>query len=372
MKSAAVVFRGEGQLSVEHIEVLDPQAGEVMVRLAASGVCASDAHVVHGVSAVARTPTVLGHEGAGVVVAVGPAVDGFAVGDHVVIALYSPCLRCAACVAGRTHHCGGESRVNASFGVFADGTTRFRSGDETLYPFMGSGTMSEYTVLPAGQLVKVDQDLPLDELCLTGCGVTTGYGAAAITARVNPGSTVAVVGCGGVGLNVVQGARIAGARVIVAVDPVPMKRELAMQLGATHMVDPADGAMRDLVHALVPGGVDYAFEVVGSPELVARTLELTRVGGTCVMVGAPPKGAILPITREALMLERTLSGCMGGSNLPHRDIPAIVDLYRQGRIKLAELITRRIALDDFASAFDAMAKGEAARTVITFPIGDPA
>jgi S-(hydroxymethyl)glutathione dehydrogenase/alcohol dehydrogenase len=349
---------------LEDVEVLEPGEGEVLVRLAASGVCGSDLHVVQGTSNVGVLPTVLGHEGAGVVEALGPGVHGLQKDDHVVVALYGPCGACRNCQSGNIVHCDGPARVLAISGRMADGTTRLRQGDVEIHPFVGCGTLAEYTIVRAAQTVKIDPEVPLDVICLAGCGVTTGLGAALNIGRVSPGETVAVVGCGGVGLNVIQGARLAGASVIVAIDTNPIKLDWAADLGATHVVDSSQEAMGDAVARLVPGGVDTAFEVVGIPELVADTLELTRPGGTCVVVGAQPPGSRIPVRASTLFAERRLVGCIGGSNIPVRDINRIVDLYRAGRLKLDELITQRVALPDFQQAFDAAEAGTVARSVV--------
>jgi S-(hydroxymethyl)glutathione dehydrogenase/alcohol dehydrogenase len=412
-----VVRDVESGARVEEIEVDDPREGEVRVRLAASGVCGSDIHMLHGRSNAATFPMVLGHEGAGVVESVGPGVDGLAPGDHVVLALYGPCHACPSCAGGRFVHCSGESRVAAIFGRMADGSTRLRTTDgRPLHPMVGTGTLAEHAVVRAAQAVKVDDDLPLDLLCLAGCGVTTGLGAVLNIAEVAAGDTVAVVGCGGVGLNVVQGARIAGATTIVALDTNPAKLDLARRLGATHTLVPSlappppapppDGGDRiaapvrsrgaaqsgveagstsqagaggagsatsggsgarsvaDLVGEIVPGGVDFAFEVVGSPDLVAETFLATRPGGTCVMVGAMPPGATIPIDGRALFSDRRLRGCIGGNNVPAVDIPRITALHRQGRLDLDALVSARRPLDEVAMAIEETAQGAVARTVV--------
>jgi S-(hydroxymethyl)glutathione dehydrogenase/alcohol dehydrogenase len=357
---AAVVRDADSGVRVEEIEVDDPQPGEVRVRLVASGVCGSDLHVLHGRSIAAVFPMVLGHEGAGVIDAVGAGVEGLEPGDHVVVALYGPCHACPSCARGRFVHCSGPARVQAIRGLMADGSTRLRDGEgQPLHPMVGSGTLAEHTVVRAAQVVKVDDDLPLDLLCLAGCGVTTGLGAVFNIAEVAPGDTVAVVGCGGVGLNVVQGARIAGAATIVAVDTNPAKLDLAQRLGATHTTRAVDG-----IGEVVPGGVDIAFEVVGSPQLVAETFRATRPGGTCVMVGSIPPGSTIPIDGGALFSDRRLRGCIGGNNVPAVDIPRIAALYRQSRLDLDTLVSVRRPLDDVGTAVAETERGEVARSVV--------
>jgi S-(hydroxymethyl)glutathione dehydrogenase/alcohol dehydrogenase len=364
---AIVVHDPADGAHLEAVEVDEPQAGEVLVKVAASGVCGSDLHVLHGRATVATFPMVLGHEGAGVVEAVGPGVQGVDVGDHVVIALYGPCGHCAHCRAGDVTACDGAERVAGMFGKMADGSTRLHQRDTALYPFVGIGSLAEYAVVRASQTVVVDRDLPLDVIALAGCGVTTGLGAVFNTARVAPGDRVAVVGCGGVGLNVIQGSRLAGANTIVAIDPLPTKLDLASDLGATHFVNTSQQPMRDAVMELVPGGVDIAFEVVGNPELVAATFELVRPHGRCVMVGSPGPGSVIPISGTTLFMGRTLSGCVGGDNIPARDIPRTMGLYRAGRLDLDRLVSQRLPLDRFDDAVAAAEAGTVARSVITFP-----
>jgi S-(hydroxymethyl)glutathione dehydrogenase/alcohol dehydrogenase len=363
---ACIVHDHHDGAKVEEVEVLEPRAGEVLVKMAASGLCGSDMHVLHGRSVVARFPMVLGHEGAGVIEAVGPGVGDVAVGDHVVIALYGACGACTPCRIGDLAHCNGAARTANIFGTMADGSTRLRQGDAVVYPMIGCGSLAEYAVVRSSMVVPIAKDVPLDTICLAGCGVTTGLGAVFNVARVAPGDTVAVIGCGGVGLNVVQGARLAGAKTIVAVDTNPVKLELAGRLGATHTVDASVVEMRQGVEAAVPGGVDAAFEVVGVPELVAAALTTVRPGGTCVMVGSPPNGSTIPVDGRLLFSDRRLVGTTGGNNVPHRDIPRIVDLYRSGRLDLDTLISQRLPIDQVQQAIDAAEAGTVARSVIVF------
>ena len=362
---AVVIHDYERGAGVEEVELGEPRADEVVVRVAASGVCGSDMHVLHGRSVVATLPMVIGHEGAGVVEAVGPAVQGVQPGDHVVLALYGPCGACDACRRGEPVHCSGPARTSAIFGRRPDGTTPITQAGTTVYPMVGVGSLAEYSVVRASQVVVIPRDVPLDVICLAGCGVTTGLGAVFNTAQVHPGATVAVIGCGGVGLNVVQAARLAGASTIVAVDTNPGKLELAGRFGATHTVDTSRVTMQDGVLAAVGGGVDYAFEVVGVPELVGEAFDCTRPGGTTVMVGSPPTGAKVPIDGRNLFSERRLLGTTGGSNIPGRDIPRIVALYRAGRLDLDGLVTQRVPLARVHEAFAAADAGTVARSVVT-------
>jgi S-(hydroxymethyl)glutathione dehydrogenase/alcohol dehydrogenase len=361
---AVVVAEAGAQPTLVDVEVAEPGPGEVLVRVAASGVCGSDLHVLHGTSPVANAPLVLGHEGAGVVEAVGPGVASLAPGDHVVLALYGPCLACQPCLTGDLTRCRGEARVSAIFGRMADGSTRLTGEAGALHPFVGVGSMAGLAVVRETAAVKIDPDIPLDVACLAGCGVTTGLGAVFTTAEVRPGETVLVVGTGGVGLSVVQGARIAGAGRVIAVEPNPVRRELAASLGATDVIDPGDAPLEEAIRPLEPHGVDVAFEVVGRPALLRQAFALTRSGGRCVMVGSPPPGSVIEVDARTLFDGRRLMGCVGGDNVPQRDIPRIMALYRNGDLRLEELVSARFPLDRFADAFAGMESGELARAVL--------
>jgi S-(hydroxymethyl)glutathione dehydrogenase/alcohol dehydrogenase len=352
---------------VEDVDVEAPHAGEVLVRLAASGVCRSDLHAIEGASPVSIPPMVLGHEGAGVVEAVGPGVTSVAPGDSVVIALYGPCGGCAECRSGDVARCWSETRTHNMYGRMPDGTTRLSLRGRPIVPMVGAGSLAEQSVVREAQIVRIEPEVPLDLACLAGCGVTTGIGAVFNTADVRPGTTVAVIGCGGVGLNVIQGARIAGARRILALDTQAAKLDLASDLGATDLVrvEP-DENLTEAIRALEPGGVDYAFEVIGLTDVVNQAFEATRIGGTCVMVGAPPPGTRVSIDSRVLFSDRRLLGCTGGGNVPARDIPRIIALYRAGRLDLRRLVSQRLPLDRVGEAFEALRQGELARTVITF------
>ena len=364
---AAVLREFNAPLRVEEVEIESPHAGEILVKLAASGVCRSDLHVQEGRSVVARLPMVLGHEGAGVVEEVGEGVTGFATGDPVVSALYGPCGECGECRSGDITACMSETRQNNMFGLMPDGTTRLSVGGEALHPMVGAGSLGEYTVVREAQAVKIPADVSLDQACLTGCGVTTGVGAALNTAAVKPGSNVAVVGCGGVGLNVVQGARIAGATRILAVDLQTSKLDLASDLGATEGVHIQPGeSISEAILARVPGGVDYAFEVIGKPDVVVEVFAATKSGGTAVMVGSPPAGEAIPVDGRLLFSDRKLMGCLGGGNIPQRDIPRLMGFLANGSLRLEPLISQRLRLDQVNEAFDALRKGELARSVIVF------
>ena len=362
---AAVMYETHRPLVVDDLEVESPRAGEVLVRIAASGVCRSDLHALEGESPVSQPPMVLGHEGAGLVEEVGPGVSGLVRGDAVVIALYGPCGSCNECRAGDITNCWSETRTHNMYGRMPDGTTRLSKNGEAIAPMCGSGSLAEYAVVREAQLVKIDPGIPLDLACLAGCGVTTGIGAALNIAQVRPGSSALVIGCGGVGLNVIQGNAIAGAARIIACDTQPSKLDLASDLGATDclLIEP-DEDIPSRVKALLPAGVDYAFEVVGHTPLVTQAFDATRTGGTTVMVGAPPPGTEVTVDSRVLFSDRKLLGCMGGGNIPARDIPRIMRHYQQGTLDLAKLVETRIPLADVNDAFDALRSGETVRTVV--------
>jgi len=361
MPRAAVLHAFGRPLVVEELELDPPKAGELSVRMAASGVCHSDLHVAQGIHPTSL-PVVLGHEGAGVVEEVGPGVTGLAPGDHVLLTWLPYCGHCRQCVRGRPNRCENTAWYDATL---EDGTCRFHLNGEPVHHY-NTSSFAERSVVPARTAVKVDPGLPLTELALMGCAVMTGVGAVLNTAHVRPGDSVAVVGCGGVGLNVVQGARIAGAGTIVAIDVVPGKLELARELGATHVVDAGAGDPVEAVRDLVPGGVDHAFEALGRPETIETTLALTGRGGQAVLIGMAPPDARVPLDVLTTTLEeRCVRGSWYGSCVPLRDLPLLVDLYRSGRLRLDPLITR-CTLDDVNDAFRRMVAGETARSVISY------
>jgi S-(hydroxymethyl)glutathione dehydrogenase/alcohol dehydrogenase len=358
----AAVLEAFGEpLAVQELELDPPKAGELLVRMAASGVCHSDLHVALGIHPTAL-PVVLGHEGAGVVEDVGPGVAGLAPGDHVLLTWLPYCGHCRPCARGWPNRCENTLWYDATL---EDGTCRFHRDGEPVH-HMNTSSFAERSVVPARTAIKVDPDLPLTELALMGCGVMTGVGAALNTAHVRPGDTVAVVGCGGVGLNVVQGARIAGAAVIVAVDVVPSKLELARELGATHAVDASAVDPVEAVRELVPGGVDHAFEALGRPQTIETTLGLTGRGGQAVLIGMAPPDARIPLDALTMTIEeRCVRGSWYGSSVPLRDFPLLIELYRDGRLRLDPLITE-CTLDDVNEAFDRIEAGDTARSVIVY------
>ena len=362
---AAVLHEFDQPLRVQEVEVQEPEPGEVLIRIAASGVCRSDLHVMEGRSVVARVPMVLGHEGAGRVEQVGPGVTSLAVGQPAVIALYGPCGACGDCRSGAIERCMSETRRNNMYGLMPDGETRLRVDGQTLYPMVGSGSLAEYALVREAQAVAIPEEVPLEFACLTGCGVTTGVGAVLNVAQVHPGASVAVIGCGGVGLNVVQGARIAGASRILAVDTETSKLDLASDLGATDLLQVAAGdSIAEAVGERVPGGVDYAFEVVGNPALVVEAFRATRPGGAAVMVGSPPTGEDIPVDGRLLFSDRRLLGTTGGGNVPARDIPRLMDFYLQGSLNLEKLVSQTLPLERVNDAFEALREGKLARSIV--------
>ncbi|MBX5465341.1 MAG: Zn-dependent alcohol dehydrogenase [Clostridia bacterium] len=363
---AAVLEEAGRRLQVEELELEPPGPGEVMVRLAAAGVCHSDLHVIEGDLPV-PLPAVLGHEGAGVVEAVGEGVTRVRPGDHVVLSWIPGCGRCYYCRIGRPELCDEAARLQVA-GTLPGGALRLRRpGGAPVHHFLEVSCFAEATVVPERGVIPVRPDVPLDRAALVGCAVTTGWGAVVHTAGVRPGSSVAVVGTGGVGLNVVQAAALSGAWPVIAVDRVPAKLELARQFGATHTVDASRtsdviGAVVDLTEGR---GADYAFEVVGRPETIASAYGMARKGGTVVVVGVAAPHLEVGINAFSLPSQsKVLTGSWYGRSVPEVDIPHILDLYMAGRLKLDELISRRYRLEEANEAFDALRAGEVARGVL--------
>ncbi len=352
----------------DDVEVDEPRAGEVRVRMAAAGVCHSDLAMQRGVIP-APLPAVLGHEGAGFVEAVGPGVDdGLAVGDLVAVSWVAQCGKCFYCGRGQPQLCEQATVAMASGGLL-DGTARLRSPRSHLFQALGSGTYSEATVVPAITAVKLPPDIDPAVAAMLGCAAVTGVGAALNTADIHEGDTVAVVGCGGVGLNVVQGARLAGAARIVAVDVHPDKLELARKVGATDGVLAGDGdAVGAVMDLTGQKGADVVFEVIGRAETIDQALAMTRRGGQAVLVGIPAMDVVvqLPAMVGLVLAEKTIKGCWLGSSDIHRDIPRLLDWYRRGELRLDDLVSRRIGLEDVNAAFAALEAGAVARSIIVF------
>lgn len=360
---AAVYYRANQPLTVEELELLEPQRNEVMVRIEAAGVCHSDLHFIDGLLPH-PAPAVLGHEGAGVVEKVGEGVTYVQPGDHVILSFIPSCGQCPYCIAGRPNLCTVGNRA-AARGALLDGTTRLRKGKQKVFHMTCTACFAERAVVPESSVVKIREEMPLDRAALIGCGVMTGVGAVINTARVQAGSVVAVIGCGGVGLNVVQGASLSGAAKIIAVDVNGFKLELAQQFGATHVINAAeDPDVVGAIRQLSPGGADYAFEVIGRPETMRQAYDATRRGGMAVVVGLAPAGAEVSIPAGTLLQEKVLTGSSYGGARPRIDMPMLVDLYMAGKLKLDELISRRYPLDGINDAFQAMRDGEVARSII--------
>jgi S-(hydroxymethyl)glutathione dehydrogenase/alcohol dehydrogenase len=365
-RAKAVVVREIGKpVAVEQIEVETPRHGEATVRLAACGVCHSDLSAANGTISY-PLPLVLGHEGAGVVTAVGEGVSRYAVGDHVISSFVSMCGRCHYCQTGRPQLC--VQSLQALY-TLPDGTVRTRdSAGSALNVFCGCGVMAEFATVHSDSLIKIDKQMPLDRAALIGCGVMTGVGAVINTARVEAGSIAVVFGCGGVGLNAVQGCAIAGARMIVAVDTSEPKLELAKTFGATHTfnVSGQDNVGKAL-YKLTGGGADYAFDCVGSGRIAEQAWGVLRRGGTAVIVGiAGAKEQISLNAQQVALSEKRLTGSYYGSARPSQDFPRLIGLYRGGRLKLDELITRTYSIDEAPQAFADLAQGREGRGVIIF------
>jgi S-(hydroxymethyl)glutathione dehydrogenase/alcohol dehydrogenase len=363
---AAVFYAHNAPLTVEDIDIDKPKRGEVLVKVAASGVCHSDLSVINGTLPFPPPPAVLGHEGAGIVQEIDADVTSVSPGDHVILSWRPSCGKCGYCVTGRPQLCQTSS-MQLLQGYLPDGTTRLHKDALEIRHFTGVASFAEYAVVPEAGVVKIRPDVPLDAAALVGCGVMTGVGAVINTAKVTPGASVVVIGCGGVGLNVVQGAVLAGAEKIIAVDLNPQKLAWAKQFGATHLVNPADGDPVTQVLGLTDGlGADYAFEVIGRADTVVQAYHSIRPGGMAVVVGVAKPDDMVMIPALSLLQEKTLTGSVYGSARPSVDMPKLIDLYMSKRLKLDELVTRRIKLEQINDAFEWMEKGEVARSVIVY------
>jgi S-(hydroxymethyl)glutathione dehydrogenase/alcohol dehydrogenase len=358
---AAVMRALKAPLVIEEIQIGRPAPREVLVRMVATGVCHSDLHVLEG-ALPNPLPIVLGHEPAGIVEEVGSAVSHVAPGDHVIGCLSAFCGTCEYCLAGRPNLCGGESTMRG-----AGEEPRLSKDGEPIGQFVHLSAFAERMLVHENALVKIRKDVPLDHAALLGCGVTTGLGAVLNRARVRAGESVAVIGCGGVGLAIIQGARIAGAGRIIAIDTGEPQRRLAGQLGATDAVNAADGNAVAAVVEMTAGGVDYAFEAIGVPATVRQAVRMTRKGGTTVMVGVVPAGTNVELPGADIVLrEKSVLGCMMGSNRFRFDIPLYLELYLSGQLKLDEMISARLPLERINDGLEAMRRGATARSVILF------
>jgi S-(hydroxymethyl)glutathione dehydrogenase / alcohol dehydrogenase len=365
---AAVAFASGKPLEVTTVELDGPRAGEVLVEIKATGICHTDEFTRSGADPEGLFPVILGHEGAGIVVDVGPDVRSVRVGDHV-IPLYTPeCRQCKSCLSRKTNLCTAI-RATQGKGMMPDGTSRFSIGKDPLHHYMGCSTFSNYTVLPEIAVAKIREDAPFDKVCYIGCGVTTGIGAVINTAKVEPGANVVVFGLGGIGLNVIQGARLAGANKIVGVDINPRRKELAESFGMTHFVNPKE-AGDDLVAYLVnltDGGADYSFECVGNVNLMRQALECCHRGwGVSVIIGVAGAGQEIKTRPFQLVTGRVWKGTAFGGARGRTDVPKIVDWYMEGRIRIDELITHTMPIERVNEAFDLMHQGESIRSVALF------
>ena len=365
---AAVAHKAGEPLRIEKVNLEGPKAGEVMVEIKATGVCHTDAYTLSGADAEGLFPCILGHEGAGVVVEVGPGVTSVKPGDHV-IPLYIPeCRQCESCMSGKTNLCTAI-RATQGRGVMPDGTSRFSLNNKMLHHYMGTSTFANYTVLPEISVAKVREDAPFDKICYIGCGVTTGIGAVINTAKVQAGDNVVVFGLGGIGLNVIQGARMAGANMIIGVDLNPEREAIARKFGATHFVNPKQVA-GDLVQYLVDltkGGADFAFECIGNVKVMRQALECCHRGwGTCVIIGVAAAGEEVSTRPFQLVTGRVWKGTAFGGAKSRRDVPKIVDWYMQGKINVDDLITHVMPLENINKAFDLMHAGESIRSVVIY------
>ena len=365
---AAVAHKAGAPLTIETVQLQGPKAGEVLVEIKATGICHTDEFTRSGSDPEGLFPAILGHEGAGVVVEAGPGVGSVKKGDHV-IPLYTPeCRQCEYCLSGKTNLCQAI-RVTQGQGVMPDGSSRFSLGGKKLFHYMGTSTFANYTVVPEIALAKIREDAPFDKVCYIGCGVTTGIGAVINTAKVEPGANVVVFGLGGIGLNVVQGARMVGANMIIGVDLNPAREALARKFGMTHFVNPKD-VKGDLVPHLVEltgGGADYTFECIGSVDVMRQALECCHRGwGVAVIIGVAGSGQEIKTRPFQLVTGRVWKGTAFGGARGRTDVPKIVDWYMDDKINIDDLITHVLPLERINEGFDLMHEGKSIRAVVTY------
>lgn len=365
---AAVAYGAGKPLTVEMVELEGPKAGEVLVEIKATGVCHTDAFTLSGDDPEGLFPTILGHEGAGVVVEVGAGVTSLKPGDHV-IPLYTPeCRQCEYCLSQKTNLCQAI-RTTQGQGLMPDATSRFSLNGKKLFHYMGTSTFANYTVLPEIALAKIREDAPFEKVCYIGCGVTTGLGAVIYTAKVTPGAKVVVFGLGGIGLNVIQGARMVGAEQIVGVDINPQRQALAKKMGMTDFVNPKELGTDLVAHLveLTKGGADYSFECVGNVTLMRQALECCHKGwGVCTIIGVAGAGQEISTRPFQLVTGRVWKGSAFGGARGRTDVPKIVDWYMDGKINIDDLITHVLPIEQINDAFDLMHRGESIRSVVTF------
>ena len=365
---AAVAYKAGAPLTIETVQLDGPRSGEVLVEIKATGICHTDAYTLSGADPEGLFPAILGHEGAGIVVDVGPGVASLKKGDHV-IPLYTPeCRQCEYCLSRKTNLCQAI-RATQGRGVMPDGTSRFSLGGKPILHYMGTSTFANYTVVPEIALAKIREDAPFEKVCYIGCGVTTGIGAVINTAKVEPGANVVVFGLGGIGLNVIQGARMVGANMIVGVDINPRKKALAEKLGMTHFVNPKE-VKGDLVPYLVEltkGGADYSFECIGNVNVMRQALECCHKGwGVSVIIGVAGSGQAIATRPFQLVTGRVWKGTAFGGARGRTDVPKIVDWYMEGKINIDDLITHVLPFEKINDGFHLMHEGESIRTVVTY------
>ena len=365
---AAVAHHAGAPLVIETVDLDGPAAGEVLVEIKASGICHTDEFTLSGADPEGLFPAILGHEGAGVVVDVGPGVTTLKKGDHV-IPLYVPeCRQCEYCISEKTNLCQ-SIRVTQGQGVMPNGSSRFSLDGKKLFHYMGTSTFSNYTVVAEISLAKIREDAPFDKVCYIGCGVTTGIGAVINTAKVEPGANVVVFGLGGIGLNVIQGARLAGANMIIGVDLNPARETLARKFGMTHFVNPkaVEGDLVLYLVNLTKGGADYSFECIGNVDVMRQALECCHKGwGVSVIIGVAGAGQEIKTRPFQLVTGRVWKGTAFGGAKGRRDVPKIVDWYMDGRINIDDLITHKLALADINQGFELMHAGKSIRSVVEF------
>ena len=365
---AAVAWAPNEPLKIEELDLMPPQKGEVLVRIAATGVCHTDAYTLSGQDSEGVFPCVLGHEGAGIVEAVGEGVTSVAVGDHVIPLYTAECGKCKFCLSGKTNLCSSV-RATQGKGLMPDGTVRFFKDGQPIYHYMGCSTFSEYTVVADVSLAKIQKEAPLEEVCLLGCGVTTGMGAVMNTAKVKRGETVAIFGLGGIGLAAVIGARMSGASRIIGIDTNPSKFALAQKLGATECINPKDfdKPIQDVVIEITDGGVDYSFECIGNVDVMRAALECCHKGwGESVIIGVAPAGAEISTRPFQLVTGRVWRGSAFGGVKGRSELPGIISQYMKGEFALSDFITHTMPLEEINTAFDLMHEGKSIRSVIHY------
>jgi S-(hydroxymethyl)glutathione dehydrogenase/alcohol dehydrogenase len=365
---AAIAYEAGKPLAVETVDLDGPRAGEVLIEIKATGICHTDEFTRSGADPEGLFPSILGHEGAGIVVDVGPGVTTLKKGDHV-IPLYMPeCRQCKSCLSHKTNLCT-SIRATQGKGLMPDGTSRFSLGGKPIHHYMGCSTFSNFTVLPEIAVAKIREDAPFDKVCYIGCGVTTGIGAVINTAKVEPGANVVVFGLGGIGLNVVQGARMVGADKIIGVDTNPKRKALAEQFGMTHFVNPKEvgGDLVAHLQSLTDGGADYSFECIGNVDVMRQALECCHRGwGVSVIIGVAGAGQEIKTRPFQLVTGRVWKGTAFGGARGRSDVPKIVDWYMEKKINIDDLITHQLALGDINKGFDLMHAGESIRSVVVY------